>query len=231
MFEITVIIFLGIIASQLYCHFKKSKILPQTKYYFEEENYLSDVKSEGTSGEFYLYTVAQFNERVGMEARGLVRELGFSDFVFIFDKNTKRFLNARVKFIGSDGFDRGKKIGYYHFHLIDDAHIEINIHLNLKDYNDFFNELRIASDMRKKGMTTYFLYSLNTTSSINVSQGNTINSINAIHRTGVYSQYHSDKIGVMVDLAKGLESSDIEQKNICTDLYDRFMKINAEKTN
>ena len=231
MFEITVIILLVFIFLQLHFHFKNSKLLPRPKYYFEEENYLSNIKSEGAKGDLYFYTIAQFNERVGIKPGGLVKELGFTDFVFIFDKNTKKFLNASVKFIGSDGFDRGKKIGFYNFYSTDDVHIEINIQLNLKEYNDFFNELRMASAERKQGTNSYFLYSLDTTSAINVNQGSTINSVDAIHMTGIYSEYYSDKIGVMIDLVKGLESPDIDQKNICNDLYYRFRKINSEKTN
>ncbi len=230
MFEIIVISFFGFIALQLHFHFKNSNIPSQPQYYFEEENYLSKIKSEGARGEFYLYTVSQFSERVRIDARGMVKELGFSDFVFIFDKNTKKFLNARVKFIGSDGFDRGRKIGFYSFDLTDGAHIEVNIHLNLNAYNDFFNDLRIASDVRNQGTNTYFLYSLDTTSSINASHGNTINSVDAIHMTGVYNEYYSDKIAVMIDLVNGLESSDVLQRNICNDLYDRFIKIKSEKT-
>jgi len=197
----------------------------EKKYYFEEEIKLNSNHTEGHRTLFYFYTVSQFIETISYTSKGLEKELGFSEFQFIYDRTNKKFYNARVKIIGIDGYDEGKKAGFFTF--FDDV-IEINIQLNLKNYTELFKELRISSKDRALNKKKYFLYDLTGISSMKMSNSELINSVNRISTCHVYDEYYADKNSVMLDLMETIHGSDLEQSKICTDLYAQFMKINTQ---
>lgn len=226
MFELILVALLIFITYQLYLRNKKVEI--KNKFYFAEEGYMSSNKLVGVNTDFYFYTVAEFNEVTQIDNYGVEKKLGFSDFIFIYDKVHKKFITARVSIIGTDSYQRVGKIGFYKYLSNDDYWIELNIRLSLSEYDVFASDLKEAvNDFKEKGERFYFLYSINGRQSFSGDGDYKIFFIDSISKIGKYNSYYADKIGVFNDLKSDAVDLDDRQVDIRNEIMERFNKINC----
>lgn len=226
MIEAIIALLLALIAYKIYL--KKSKNNVYENFYSAEEKYSSSRNLVNFKSDLYLYFIAEFSELTQATHLGVVKKLGFSDFIFIYDKSLKKFITPRVKIIGTNGYTRSSKVGFYKYLSIDKDWMELNIHLSLSDYDAFVNEIKEAAAERESfDKKLYFLYSINGYQSFEMDKNNVIYYIDSILKVEKYNSYYADKIGVMVDLRSNLNQLDQEQEIFKQQLIDRFNEVNS----
>lgn len=226
MIEFIAVIILALIAFKLYSN--KGKASADEVYYFPEERYLSSGGLVNFKSALNLYTVAEFSETTHANHLGVVKELGFSDFILIYDKFLNKFITARVKIVGADGYARSAKMGFFKYLSSDKDWAELNIHFSLDDYNVFVSEIKEAAAERELlGKRTYFLYELNGYQAFDLGGGDMIYYIDSITKVEKYNDYYADKIGLMIELRSKSNSVDERQAALRKELIDRFDEVNS----
>ncbi len=228
-FNVVETFFLVAIIIAVFIFFQKKQQTISPKYYFAEEAHLlqkEKLKSYKTN--FYLYTIAEFSEVSSVNENGIVKELGFSDFILIYDKINDVFMSARVRFIGADGYDRSEKIGFYKFLSDDKDWIELNIRLPLNDYNQFIADLKeSAQDRKTTAKNTFFLYDLSGYHAYGIGDDCMVYYIDLIKKIGTYDSYYADKIGLMSTLQSTPSQLDERQSVLRREIMNRFNEINS----
>lgn len=226
MFEIITSIAIIIIALVL---FNRRPKLDPRKFYFTEESYLLENKKiSNHKTDFYLYTIAEFSEVSTLNDSGVTKELGFSDFIFVYDKISNKFMSARVRIIGADGYDRADKIGFYKFLSDDNDWIELNIRMRLNDYNEFVADLKEHASAREEtSKNSFFLYDLSGHHAHVIGGSYVIYYLDSIKKVGVYDAYYADKIGLMSTLYSSDSQSDERQTILRKEFINRFEEVNS----
>ena len=219
---------LTIICFQLRKKFKeKVKKLSTNDFYFSEEQwYLQKEKIINQKTNIYFYTIAEFNEISSFNNQGLIKKLGFSDFVVVYDKNTNNFLDARVSIVATDDYSNAEKIGFYQYLTTEKDWIELNLRMSIKDFNEFFNELKEAAKLRKSnGISNYFLYEIIGSSAFKISNDNYTYFLDSFSKVGSYDNYHVDKISFMNELSNNINTNS-SQELIKSKIKERLLKVN-----
>lgn len=226
MFEIVIVIILAAIAVIV---LRGRKNIKPAKLYFAEESCLLDSKQlMNFKSELYLYTIAEFSEDSVVGASGLVKRLGFSDFIICYDKNRKKFMSVRFQIVAADGYDRAEKIGFYKFISTKDEWIELNVRLTPSNYNEFVADLKEAAQLRRNSSENkFFLYDLCGWQGYSINENNAVYFIDSIRRVGIYNAYYADKIGLMTNLFSSVKSDDQEQDLLMESFRQRFQDINS----
>lgn len=217
-----------IICFQLRKNFKgKVNKLSTNNFYFSEENwYLHKEKIIEQKTNIYFYTIAEFNEISSLNNQGLIKKLGFSDFVVVYDKNTNNFLDARVSIVATDGYSNVEKIGFYQYLTSEKDWIELNIRMSIKDFNEFFNELKEAAKLRKSnGTSNYFLYEIIGNSAFKISNDDYTYYLDSISKVGSYDNCYIDKISFMNELSNNINTNS-SQELIKNKIKERLLKVN-----
>jgi len=226
MLDIASFIMLCIIAIVLYRYRYKPIPAPTIPFYFQEENELS-LATGRYIGKLEFYTISEFCETQSILSSGVEKKLGFSRFPLIFDTNTKKIKDARVTFVGSNGYQRANAIGFYKPLNEEEDWLEITIHFTLDEFDSFFRKLKNHCEDEDSNGSKYFLFSLSTIDSIKTSGGALINAITAISEVGVYDEYYADKIAAMLALEEGLTDPDPKYRGICESFKSRFLELSA----
>lgn len=219
---------LALIYFQLRKNFKeKVKKLSTNDFYFSEEKwYLQKEKIIKQKTNLNFYTIAEFKEIPSINNKGLIKKLGFSDFVVVYDKNTNSFLEAQVSIVATDSYDKAEKIGFYNHLSNEKDWIELNIRMSIKDFNEFFNELKEAAKLRKSnGVCNYFLYEIIGSSAFKISNEDYIYFLDSFSKVGSYDNYYVDKISFMNELSNNINTNS-SQELIKNKIKERLLKVN-----
>jgi hypothetical protein len=225
MFELVVGVLLG---WGMHAFFTRREKEPKSskRYYFDEDT-LPRSDQYGQYGDITFFTIAEFNETRTVGSGGLEKELGFSDYPVLFDREAKRIKAARVTFIGADGYDRGPAIGYFRPLDARGHHLELTVLFSLSEYDSVFENMKQAAERRAAtGERTYFLYEMKT--SVRKSHREQI--LYEIHSFNLAHTYYNEDIllgglNVMIEVERGANDNDSNYQALCRDYLNRFLRL------